>query len=59
MTLAAENDVRWFQTAHSFERNVVEWLDENFEPWNESAENSADFARACSLAVDSVVDEID
>ena len=59
MTLAAEDDVRWFQAAHTFERNVVERLDENFEPWNQSAENSPNFARACSLAIDGVVDKID
>jgi hypothetical protein len=37
----------------------VEWLDEYFESGNESAENSPNFARARSLAVDGVVYEID
>jgi hypothetical protein len=36
----------------------VEWFDENFEPGNEPAENGPNFARACSLAVDGVVYEI-
>ena len=59
MTLPAQNDVRWFQTSHTFERNLVEWFDENFEPGNEPAENGPNFTRACSLAVDGVVYEID
>ena len=37
----------------------MEWLDQDFEAGNESAENSPNFARACSLAVDGVVYEID
>jgi hypothetical protein len=59
MTLAAEDDVGWFETTHTFERDVVKWLDEDFDPGNESAKNSANFARARSLAVDRVVYEID
>ena len=58
MTLTTENDVRWFQAAHAFERDVVERLDEYFEPRDQSAENSANFTRARSLAVDGVVDEL-
>jgi hypothetical protein len=36
----------------------VKWLDEDLKPGNESAENSPDLARACSLAVDGVVYEV-
>ena len=59
MALAAQDDVRWFETSNPLQRNVVEWLNENFEPGNQSAENSPNFARARSLAVDGVVYEID
>ena len=59
MTLTAENDVGWFQASNTFERDVVKWLDEDFDPGNEPAKNSANFARARSLAVDRVVYEID
>lgn len=59
MTLTAENDVGWFQTSYSFERDVVEWLDEDFDPGNESAKHRPNFARARSLAVDRIVYEID
>lgn len=59
MTLTAQDDVRRFEASNSFQRHVVEWLDEDFDPWNESAKNSPNFARACSLAVDGVVYEID
>ena len=58
MTLSAQNDVRGTKAANSFERNVVKWLDEDFESGNQSAENSPNFARARSLTVDRVVDEI-
>ena len=58
MTLPAQYDVRRLQAAHSFERNLVEWLDENFEPGNEPAEHRPNFAWACSLAVDGVVYEV-
>ena len=58
MTLAAQDDVRWTEAANSFQRNVVERLNEDFESGNESAENSPNFARARSLAVDGVVYEI-
>ena len=59
MTLTAENDVGWFQASNTFERDVVKWLDEDLDAWNESAENGPNFARARSLAVDRVVYEID
>ena len=59
MTLATEDDVRRFQTPNAFQRNVVERLDQDFETGNEPAENGPDFARARSLAIDSVVYEID
>jgi hypothetical protein len=59
VTLTAENDVGWFQASNTFEGDVVEWLDEDFDPGNESAENGPNFARARSLAVDRVVYEID
>ena len=59
MTLTAENDVGWFQTSNTFERDVVKWLDEYFDPGNESAKNGPNFARARSLAIDGVVYEID
>ena len=59
MTLTTQDDVRRLQTANSFERDVMEWLDEDFEPRNQSAENSPNFARARSLTIDGVVDEID
>src|ERR1043166_2908650 len=58
MTLPAENDVRRFQTAHSFKRYMVKRFDEDFEPGNEPAEHRPNFARACSLAVDGVVYEV-
>lgn len=58
MTLAAEDDVGWTQTSNAFERNVMEWLDQDFETGNQSAKNSPDFTRARSLAIDRVVYEI-
>ena len=59
MTLATQNNVRWTKAANALERNVVKRFDEDLESGNQSAENSPDFARACSLAVDRVVYEID
>ena len=59
MTLAAQDDMRRLQTPNSFERDVMKRLDEDFEPWNKSSENSPNFARACTLTIDGVVDEID
>ena len=58
MTLPAQYDVRWLETANAFERHMVEWLDEDFEPWNQSTKNSPNFARARALAINGVVDEI-
>ena len=58
MTLATEDDVRRSQTPNAFQRNVVEWLDQDFETGNEAAQNGPDFARARSLAIDGVVYEI-
>jgi hypothetical protein len=59
MTLPTQNDVRRAKTADALERYVVKRLDEDLEPRDESTENSPDFTGACSLAIDSVVDEID
>ena len=36
----------------------MEWLDEDFEPRNQSSENGPNFTRARSLTIDGVVDEI-
>ena len=59
MTLTAQDDVRWTEAPNSFQSYVVEWLDEDFEPGNQSSKNGPNFARARSLAIDGVVDEID
>ena len=59
MTLTAQDDVRRPETANSFQRDVMEWLDEDFEPGNQPSENGPNFARARPLAIDGVVDEID
>ena len=59
MTLTTQDDVRRAEASNSFQGYVVEWLDEDFEPGNQTAQNSADFARARSLTIDGVVYEID
>ena len=48
----------WFETANSFQRDCVKRFDKDLETRNESAENSPNFTRACSLAVDGVVYEV-
>ena len=58
MTLATQDDVRWFETANSFQRHVVKRFDKDLETRNEPAKNSPNFARARSLAVDGVVDQV-
>ena len=58
MTLTTKNDVRWTQTANAFERNVLEWFDEDFEAGNQTAQHRANLARACALTIDCVVDQV-
>ena len=58
MALTAQDDVGRFEAANSFQRYMVEWLDEDFEPRNQAAENGSNFARTRSLAIDRVVYEI-
>ena len=58
MTLTTENDVRWTQTANAFERNVLEWFDEDFEARNQTAQHRANLAWAGALTIDSVVDQV-
>src|SRR3954468_12339384 len=58
MTLPAQNDVRRTQTANSFERHVLKWLDEDLEPGNQTAKHRANLAGAYALAIDGVVDEV-
>ena len=59
MTLSAENYVRRTKTANSLERNLIEWLDKNFEFRDQTTKHRAHFSRACSLTIYRVVDEID
>ena len=59
MTLPAQYDVRRPEASNSLQRDSVKWLDEDFEPGNQTAQDSANFPRARSLAIDGVVYEID
>ena len=58
MTLAAQDDVRWTQAANAFERNVLEWFDEDFEAGNQTTKHRANLAWACALTIDCVVDQV-
>ena len=58
MTLAAQDDVRWAQAPNAFQRDIVEWLDEDFEPGNQATKYGPNFARTRSLAIDGVVYKI-
>ena len=59
MTLSAENYVRRTKTANSLERNLMEWLDKNFEFRDQTTKHRANLARACALTINCVVDQID
>jgi hypothetical protein len=56
MALPTENNVGRTQAANSLERHFVKRFGEDFKTRNKSTENCAQFARACPLAIDSVVD---
>ena len=58
MTLTTQDDVRWTQTANAFERNVLEWFDEDFEAGNQTAKHRANLAWAYALTIDCVVDQV-
>jgi hypothetical protein len=58
MTLAAQNDVRRTQTANAFERNILEWFDEDLEAGNQTTKHRANLAWASALTIDGVVDEV-
>jgi hypothetical protein len=50
--------MRRLQRADSFERDAVKWFDEDFEFWNEAAQDCPDFTWARPLAIDRVVYQI-
>ena len=58
MTLTAQDDVRWTQTANALKRYILEWFDEDLETGNQTAKHRANLAWACALTIDCVVDEV-
>ena len=58
MTLTTQNDVRRTKTANAFERDMMERFDEDLETRNQTAQHRANFARAYTLSIDCVVDEV-
>jgi len=58
MTLTTQDDVRRAQTANPFERDILEWFDEDLEAGNQTAKHRANLAWACTLTIDCVVDEV-
>ena len=58
MTLTTQDYVRWTKTANALERDVLEWLDEDFETGNQTAKHRANLAWAYALSVNCVVDQV-
>ena len=58
MTLTTQDYVRGAQAANAFERNVLEWFDEDLEAGNQTTKHRANLAWACALTIDCVVDQV-